>query len=448
MKITRRRALAATMAALLARPLRAQSGGRKVIVIGAGLAGLTAARSLAAQGDEVTILEARDRIGGRIWTSRRWPDLPMDLGASWIHGVKGNPLTDLAKAAGAEWRTTSYDSALALDRHGQAIDLSQDHDLAKDILMAARKRAETSDDDLSLWAAILTTRAWLAADAGRRARLTHVLNGMIDAEYGAGSAEVSAWSFDDHQEFDGSDVLFPSGFDQIVQHLARGLDIRTGQIVTGMAPDGVGIRLRLEGGGVARADRVVLTLPLGVLKSGDFAFGAPLAPARQEAIETLGMGVLNKCWLRYERVAWPEDVDWIEWLGPSAGAWAQWVSLAQVTGAPVLLGFHAADRARAMERLTDAEMIASAHAALTSMFGGDFPAPIDAQITRWAQDRFACGSYSFHATGTTPKTRKALAGADWDGRVVFAGEAAEPDHWGTAHGAVLSGLSAAQILKE
>jgi monoamine oxidase len=104
------------------------------------------------------------------------------------------------------------------------------------------------------------------------------------------------------------------------------------------------------------------------------------------------MGLLNKCWLRFDRVAWPDDVDWIEWTGPKTGEWAQWVSFAQAAGAPVLLGFHAAGKAREMEGLTDAEMIASAHAALKSMFGDDFPAPVDAQITRWSQDPFAYGS--------------------------------------------------------
>ena len=94
-----RRALLASLSALLARPVLGQAKGKSVIVVGAGLAGLTAARDLVAAGAKVTVVEARDRIGGRIWTSRLWPDLPMDMGASWIHGIDGNPMTELAHQA-------------------------------------------------------------------------------------------------------------------------------------------------------------------------------------------------------------------------------------------------------------------------------------------------------------------------------------------------------------
>ena len=446
MKQTRRSHLASLLA-LLAAPsaVQAQSG-QHVIVIGAGLAGLSAARDLVAAGAKVTVLEARDRIGGRIWTSRAWPDLPMDMGASWIHGVEGNPLTALADAAGAGRVETRYDSAMSLDASGEEIDLTDVYAMAEDLIDEARDLAEEAEDDLSLEAAVAEVEDWDEADADTRRLIRHVVNGAVEAEYGGSWSELSAWYFDEAKEFDGEDALFPGGYDQIVNHLAQGLDIRTGQVVTGIAPEGAGVVVTLADGTVLTADHAVLTVPLGVLKAGDIAFGLGLAPEREAAIATLGMGLLNKCWLRFDRVAWPDDVDWIEWIGPKDALWAQWVSLARTTGAPVLLAFHAGDQARAMEKLSDAEMIASAHAALMAMFGPDFPAPIDAQITRWSEDPFSQGSYSFNAIGCAPDTRRALRGPDWDARLIFAGEAAEPDHWGTAHGAVLSGRAAAAML--
>ena len=83
------------------------SGKKRIVVIGAGLAGLAAARELQKRGHEVVIVEARDRIGGRIWTSTQWPDMPLDFGATWIHGVSGNPLTDLAEEIQASRLVTS-----------------------------------------------------------------------------------------------------------------------------------------------------------------------------------------------------------------------------------------------------------------------------------------------------------------------------------------------------
>jgi len=89
-----------------------------VIVIGAGMAGLPAARTLAMKGHKVTVLEARDRIGGRGHTSRLWPDTPMDLGASWIHGITGNPLTRLADQAGAKRFPTVGDNDVLIQPGG------------------------------------------------------------------------------------------------------------------------------------------------------------------------------------------------------------------------------------------------------------------------------------------------------------------------------------------
>ena len=443
MRLSRRRVLAA-MAAVLASPVRAK--GRSVIVIGAGLAGLSAARDLASAGAKVVVLEARDRIGGRVWTSLAWDGLPMDLGASWIHGVDGNPLTGLADAVGAARLVTSYDSAISVGLSGEEVDLTEAGDDAETLIEQARKAAEKRDADQSLRDAIEATKVWKSADEGARRLMRHAINGSLEAEYGGAWGELSAWYFDEVEEFDGEDALFPGGFDQITQYLAKGLDIRLGAMVRGVSYDGAGARVTLYSGETLSADHVIVTVPLGVLKAGDIAFDPPLSPKRQAAIQTLGMGLLNKCWLRFDRIAWPDDVDWIEWLGPKDGLWSQWVSLAQAAGAPVLLAFHAGDQARAMEKLTDAEMMDQAHDALESMFGADFPRPIAAQITRWSQDPFARGAYSFNATGTTPKTRSALGGTDWDGRLIFAGEACEADYWGTAHAAVLSGRKAARSI--
>lgn len=414
-------------------PRRARSAAQRVVVIGAGLAGLGCARVLADQGLAVTVLEARNRIGGRAHTSRLWADLPCDLGASWIHGVQGNPLTALARDAGLRRVETSFDAALMLDAQGR--DIAPDFSLAETLVRRAQRRASERDSDQSLADAVQALPDWPNLRVDQRRLLAHHLNATMEQEYGGSLTQLSAWYGDASEEFDGEDALLPQGFDRLASHLAPGLDIRLNARVTQLAPGAV----TLADGTTLEADDIVCTLPLGVLQTGDVAWSEPLAPARQQAIDRLRMGLLNKVWLRFDRVAWPNDVDWIEWLGPNHGFWAQWVSLTRVLRAPVLLGFNAADAARLVEALDDRATVAAAIEALRAMFGSNFPAPVAAQVTRWSRDPFARGSYSFNAVGSGPADRQALAGTDWGGTLWFAGEATSRRYFGTAHGALMSG---------
>ncbi|MEM8863652.1 MAG: FAD-dependent oxidoreductase, partial [Chloroflexota bacterium] len=93
----------------------------KILVIGAGMAGLAAGRTLHDAGHSVTVLEGRDRIGGRVWTSKLWPDAPIDMGASWIHGVRRNPINELADQISAPRLETDYDNGVLYGSDGSLL---------------------------------------------------------------------------------------------------------------------------------------------------------------------------------------------------------------------------------------------------------------------------------------------------------------------------------------
>lgn len=442
-----RRSLLAGLGAPLAAPVAAcaRPAGR-VLVIGAGMAGLAAAAALRAADVSVTVLEARLRTGGRIHTSTAWPDLPVDLGASWIHGVTGNPVTRLAAEAGARTVTTSHDSArLTIDAGLAALGArdageARSRALLDRALAWARDRAP--DRDVSVAQALAAVVRPGPPDPVAQAQLDYLVTSTLEQEYGAPARTLSARTGDDGDSYPGADALFPLGYGQLAGHLARGLDVRLGAVVRAVRVRNAGVSVELASGAVLEAGQVLVTVPLGVLKAGTIRFDPPLADAQAAAVERIGMGLLNKLVLRFDRLFWPAGTDWHTHLAPAATGWSEWVSLARPTGVPVLMAFTAADHADAVEALVDREIVSQAMARARDMFGARIPDPVASQISRWLADPLARGAYSYNAVGTTRADRRALA-APLAGRVHFAGEATSAGHHGTVHGALETGRAAA-----
>ncbi|MEY3297836.1 MAG: hypothetical protein RLZZ597_1096 [Cyanobacteriota bacterium] len=423
------------------------SSPKRIVVIGAGLAGLAAAQELQRLGHSVTVVEARDRIGGRVWTSHQWPDAPLDFGASWIHGTEGNPITDLADNLQARRLVTDYDQAITYNTDGSPLSEEDEEELEqlREALFEAIAIAQDGDVDTSILKATASVREGLAPSSQAHRMINFILNSELEQEYAGSLAQLSAYWYDSDEGFDGDEALFEEGFGVIAESLAEELSIELGQVVQEIRWEQSPVRVITDQTEFV-ADHVVVTLPLGVLQAQRVRFTPALPRDKQDAIAQLGMGVLNKCYLRFEEAFWPTDVDWLEYVSAKHGEWAEWVSFEHVASQPILLGFNAADQGRQIEAWSDEAIVASAMETLKIIFGADIPEPIDFQITRWATDPFALGSYSYNALGSTPDAREALAAPLGD-QVFFAGEATHSDYFGTTHGAYLSGLRAAEEIQ-
>jgi polyamine oxidase len=299
------------------------SGAESVLVVGAGAAGLAAGRRFADAGVSVRVVEARDRIGGRVWTDRSL-GVPLDLGASWIHGVDDNPLSGLADAADAARVGTDYDSYRARNDAGQIV-----------------------------------------APADFPAGFEDVT--FVEHEFAADIGALSSQADDEGEEYGGGDVIFPNGYLEVIEELVDGFEVETGWIVQRVDTHGDGVTVTSSSGSIT-ADAVVITVPLGVLKAGSIEFVPPLGASRQGAIDRLGMGLLNKVFLQFGEVFWETDVDLFGYIGPKRGYFAEWLNIAKYTGEPILLGFNASSAAEEIEMMTDIEVVAEALLALRNMY--------------------------------------------------------------------------------
>ena len=427
-------------------PTEADSGLREadVIVLGAGISGLAAARTLVDKGLSVIILEARDRIGGRMWMDTSL-GVPLDLGASWIHGVSGNPIAELADQFGVETIASNYDNGVVYDFDGRKMsdsEYKEAEELFDSIYSEVAQMQEDTDDDMPLQQAfdqVISTRNLSVEELHR---LEFVIHGNFALELGADPDNLSLWEWDQDEEFGGDDVVFPQGYNQITDGLANGLDIRLGVKVVGVSYGADGVDVETSSGAYG-ADKVIVTFPLGVLKQATVKFDPPLPESKQSAIDRLDMGVLNKVYLKFQESFWDEEIEGISYVGERTGEWCDWLNFMPYINEPVLMAFHGGAKGYAIEELSDDEIIAGAMKTLRVIYGNEIPEPEEFIITRWGQDPFAFGSYSHVPPLASGDDYDAIF-EPVDDVLYFAGEATSREYPATVHGAYLSGLAAAE----
>ncbi|HKT56585.1 MAG TPA: NAD(P)/FAD-dependent oxidoreductase [Microbacterium sp.] len=421
------------------------------VVVGGGVAGLTAARLVHGAGRRVVVLEARDRVGGRLHSDRTGAAVT-DLGASWIHGVDGNPLADAVRAFGmreVEFTVGSYQpdgrpiayygpdavrltpaaaSAFADDVH------AFDAQLARTIAASAPGESYEQVVDRTL-----VRLGWAPH---RAARVREFLLHRSEEQYGVHAGGLDAHGLDDDR-IDGIEVVFPDGYDALATHLAEGLDVRLGQEVSRVEWSDAGAAVTVAGT-VLRAEHVIVTVPVGVLKSEAFAIEPPLPSPVAEALQGLEMNAFEKVFLRFDEAFWDDDVYAVRRQGDGALWWHSWYDLTGLHGMPTLLTFAAGPAAIETRTWDDEAIAASVLAALGELYGDRVPAPTSVVVTRWQDDPFARGSYAYLTPGATTADHDLLATPIGGGVLHLAGEATWTDDPATVTAALRSGHRAAE----
>ena len=435
----------------------------KVIVIGAGFAGLAVANALGNAGIPSVVLEGRERIGGRAHTV----DIGgtgVDVGCSWITDPVGNPMTQFATQSGVLQTNASIEldvpESRFYDEHTGTV-------LPTDTLQAAAHALRFEEIDASDISTQLGPKATtkdgileyikkqrLTGDAARFAEFfLRLIVELPDAtDWDRDSLQYWANYSSPYIGFGEGD--FPvGGYSQLVQSLAGPADVRLRHRVTDVSISSSGVQVRArDGAGHVKTfagSHAVVTVPLGVLKSGAIRF-SPAPPSRKlAAIQRLGFGTFEKVVMRFPEPYWATEHAHIFHLSyPNAMSFPLIVDLFWIEKVPILVAFNTGRHAIALDRLDEDEIRSLMLRVLREVQGGPIPNPTEVFITGWGKDPFSHGSYSYLQIGSSPADQDALA-APVGGRLLFAGEASSTDRNGYADGALTTGIrEAKRLLRE
>lgn len=434
---------------------RTHAAGPSVIVVGAGIGGIAAARALYDASIQVTVLEARDRIGGRVCTDYTF-GFPVDLGASWLHGVcNENPLAPLIGRLGLPLYRTSGDNSVLYDHDLESYALfdMEGNKVPPELVVKVGKAfeevlketdqvREEHSEDISIQQAfsiVFERRPDLRLD-GLAHRVLQWYLCRMEGWFAADAETISLKCWDKEVLLPGGHGLMVRGYLPVINTLAKDLDIRLNHGVTKVSRSHHGVQVTVENGSTFMADAAVIAVPLGVLKAKRIKFEPKLPDWKEAAISDLGVGVENKIVLHFEKVFWP-NVEFLGVVAETSYGCSYFLNLHKATGHHVLVYMPAGKLARDIEKMSDEAAANFAFTQLKKILPGA-SAPIQYLVSRWGTDVNSLGAYSYDKVGKHHDLYERLR-IPVD-NLFFAGEATSVSYPGSVHGAYATGLQAAE----
>ncbi|CAF1003388.1 unnamed protein product [Adineta steineri] len=552
-------------------PLGNKKDQPRVIIIGAGIAGIIAARQLQYFGFETIVLEGRNRVGGRIATFRK-NGYTADLGAMVVTGLGGNPVSVLQtqtnldlvpvkhkcpmyecsqnvvpkakdevverefnrlleacsylaqtidedihgkkqpyslgdvleqliraqeKAVREKYlqhlreitkmkdslrtiltsmcdiRTKcvglhkEYSDVLQVPDNGNVLEEFVIRDVAKNLVVTTEEyaRLETQADQLKEQIRIAEDnpppRLYLSV-ADRRILDWHIANLEFANAAPLNCLSLKYWDQDDEYEFTGCHLTVRNGYSILPLALCENQNIKLKRTVKKISYNKTGVEVvvtntedpKNEVPETYKAEAVLVTVPLGVLKENVITFEPPLLEEKQSAIDRLGFGNLNKVVLCFDKVFWDSNHTLFAHVNASTSSRGELFLFWCFTKPPVLIALVAGDAANVVECATDDVIIGRTLVVLRNIFGSvAVPSPKESLVTRWKSDPFARGSYSYVAVGASGDdydilSRPVECPGDRVPRLYFAGEHTNRNYPATVHGSLLSGLREARRIAD
>uniref|UniRef100_A0A8C5C6U9 Lysine demethylase 1B n=1 Tax=Gadus morhua TaxID=8049 RepID=A0A8C5C6U9_GADMO len=430
---------------------------KNVIVIGAGASGLAAARQLQNFGTQVVVLEARERIGGRVWDDASL-GVTVGQGAQIVNGCVNNPIALMCEQMGIKMHKLGERCDL-FQEGGHMTDTAIDkrmefHFNAILDVVAEWRKDKTQNQDAPLGEKVKEVYKNFLQESGiqfseleEKVMQFHLSN----LEYACGSTldQVSARSWDHNEffaQFSGDHTLLTRGYSALLLRLAQGLDIRTKCAVQSIDYSGDVIKVTSSKGSQWTAHKVLVTVPLTLLQKNLIQFYPPLPERKLKALNSLGAGIIEKIALQFPYRFWDKKVQGADYFGhvpPSPdqrGMFGVFYDLDPQGKQSVLMSVITGDAVPFVRDMGESEVVCECMKVLRQLFKEqEVPEPLNYFVTQWSKDVWSQMSYSFVKTGGSGEAYDIIA-EDVQGKLFFAGEATNRHFPQTVTGAYLSGV--------